>query len=80
MITIYASNDCIWCIRAKQLAEIFELEHEYKLVENYRAEFSSKFPDAEAVPQIVWDGVHFSGYQAFAQRVNEFINDGEKND
>jgi|TARA_B110000503_G_C7057129_1_gene374973 glutaredoxin len=79
MITIYGSNNCIWCLRAKQLAELFELEHEYKLVENYRAEFSSKFPDVGTIPQIVWDGIHLGGYDVFAKAVNEFIiNDGDK--
>lgn len=77
MITIYGSENCIWCLKAKQLAETFELEHEYKLVENYQAEFSSKFPSARTVPQIVWDDTHIGGYEMFAKTVNEFINEGE---
>jgi len=80
MITIYASDNCIWCLKAKQLAELFELEHEYKLIENYRAEFSSRFPDVRTVPQIVWDGVHLGGYEVFTEAVNEFVNNGVKND
>jgi glutaredoxin len=77
MITIYGSPNCIWCLRAKQLAETFELEHEYKSVEDYQAEFTSKFPAARTVPQIVWDGLHIGGYEMFSRAVNEFINDGE---
>jgi glutaredoxin len=77
VITIYGSENCIWCLRAKQLAETFELEHEYKSVELYQAEFSSKFPSARTVPQIVWGDTYIGGYEMFAKAVNEFINNGE---
>jgi glutaredoxin len=77
VITIYGSENCIWCLKAKQVAETFELKHEYKLVENCMAEFNSKFPDEYAVPQILWDNVHISGYEMFTKAVNEFIKNGE---
>jgi glutaredoxin len=77
MITIYGSDNCIWCLRAKQLAETLELDHEYKLVENWREEFTSKFPSARTVPQIVWDDAYIGGYEMFAKAVNEFIENGE---
>jgi glutaredoxin len=77
MITIYGSENCVWCLRAKQLAETFELEHEYKLVSDYQAEFSTKFPAARTVPQIVWDNTYIGGYEAFAKVVNEYVNEGE---
>lgn len=77
MILIYGSENCIWCLKAKQLCETFELDHEYKSIEIYHAEFSSKFPTAQTVPQIMWDNTHMSDYDIFAKAVNDYINEGE---
>jgi len=73
MITIYGSDDCIWCLKAKQLAEVFKLEHEYKSIGLCMEEFTSKFPSATVVPVIVWDGHYMSGYEEFANAVNLYL-------
>lgn len=78
MITIYGSPNCMFCLKAKQLAEMFELEHEYKYVSDHREEFMTNFPDAPGVPQIIWDGRKISGYANFAREVNDDINNGER--
>ena len=33
MIDIYGSSNCIWCLKAKQLCETMDLEHNYILVD-----------------------------------------------
>ena len=77
MITIYGSENCLHCLRAKQLVEVFQLEHEYKSVVHYREEFDRLFPGESAIPQIIWGKKRLTGYEEFAIMVNEYINNGE---
>jgi len=82
MIKIYGSSNCIWCLKAKQLCESMDLEHDYILVDDIGFdEFSKKFPNVRTVPQIMWGEEHVGGYQEFAVKVNDFITkESEEND
>ena len=75
MIKIYGSPNCIWCLKAKQLCETLELDHDYIEVDAIGfEEFSKRFPGMKTVPQIMWGDDHIGGYQEFAVRVNEYIS------
>ena len=84
MIKIYGSSNCIWCLKAKQLCETLELEHDYIKVEDIGfEEFAKKFSGMQTVPQIMWGEDHVGGYQEFAVKVNEYItkeSEGSHND
>lgn len=77
LITIYGSDNCLHCLRAKQLAEVFELTHVYKNAVDHREEFDREFPGEIAIPQIIWGKKHLTGYEEFAIMVNEYITNGE---
>ena len=75
MITIYGSEKCLQCLRAKQLAEIFELEHEFKStssMENYK-EFLRLTKHPTYVPQILWDGEMLLGYHRCSERIDNYM-------
>jgi len=64
-IVIYGKDGCVYCDMAYSLAEKKEAYISVKkLGKNYTVEeFTSKFPYARTVPQIVVDGEHIGGYQ-----------------
>ena len=82
MIKIYGSPNCIWCLKAKQLCETLELDHDYIEVDAIGfEEFSKRFPGMKTVPQIMCGEDHVGGYQEFAVKVNEYITkESEEND
>lgn len=75
MITIYGHPRCGWCIRAKRLADRYNLTYEWKDTddpENLNT-LKSKLPDAKTVPQIWWHDRHIGGYEDFAAEVENTI-------
>jgi len=79
MITIYGKSACPWCDRAKDLAERYELEYEYKSVDNetYLTELREVVPGAKTVPQIIWNGNVIGGYNDFATEIENTRNYGD---
>lgn len=77
MIIIYGRSNCLHCLRVKQLAEIFELEHEYKdtSIQENMDEFLSLTKYPTLIPQILWDGEMIRGYHGFSERVNNYIEE-----
>jgi len=77
MITIYGTDGCLACLKAKQCAEIFELEHEYISLARADIETKKKFYQIDThfgmVPQIVWGDDIIVGLADFEKRVNEFL-------
>ena len=71
MIKIYAGENCIWCKRAKALAEEYEIPYEYKIVSTQEdiQEFKSLFKNAKTVPQIIWNDKYVGGYQDLAAEI-----------
>jgi len=64
-ITIYGKDACVYCDMAISLAEKKGMYISVKkLDKNFTVEeFTSLFPFAKTVPQIVLNGEHIGGYQ-----------------
>lgn len=80
MVTIYGTPSCVWCERAKVLAESSGIKYQYIDVtssEETKNEFKEKFPGVMTVPQIVWYDRHIGGYTEFAREVEETRNYGD---
>lgn len=75
MITIYGMSNCLWCLKAKQMAELFELEYEYKTLSTIEAkkEYFARGGTHEGLPQVYWDGEMIVGYNNFTAKINEYI-------
>jgi glutaredoxin 1 len=81
MIKIYGRPNCGFCDRAKKLAQLHHLPHEYIDIQESAeaaAEFKNKFPDARSVPQIEWAGRHVGGYSEFHQEVENTRTYGQE--
>lgn len=80
MVTIYGTPGCVWCERAKVLAESSGIKYQYIDVassEETKNEFKERFPGVMTVPQIVWYDRHIGGYTEFAREVEETRNYGD---
>jgi glutaredoxin len=80
MIHIYGNSICIYCKRAKNLSEKYDLEYVWKDVdeEQYMNEFKINFPGVTTLPQITRYGKHIGGYDEFAQEIeNTMVNYGQ---
>jgi len=75
MITIYGNSVCMWCEKAKDLAERYGLEFEYRNVDEdrYMNEFKINFPSARTIPQIKWGNRYIGGYGEFAEEVENTL-------
>jgi len=77
MIVIYGGHNCGWCVRAKELAQKYELCYVYKEASEFKEEFKNKFPDAKTVPQILWHGKHIGGYDEFEKEIENTRSYGD---
>lgn len=75
MITIYGHPRCGWCIRAKRLAERYQLTYTWKDTDDSDnlAELKAKLPDTKTVPQIWWDDRYIGGYEQLASEIENTI-------
>ena len=81
MIKIYGWQGCVWCDRAKNLAQANNLPYEYvdiKASAEAAAEFQNKFPNDRSVPQIEWAGRHVGGYLNFQEEVENTRTYGQE--
>tara|TARA_Y100000004_G_C8869376_1_gene392576 strand:- start:742 stop:993 length:252 start_codon:yes stop_codon:yes gene_type:complete len=71
MIKIYASENCVWCKRARALAEQYKIPYEYKIIfsDEDKQEFKSLFNNAKTVPQIMWNDKYVGGYEELAAEI-----------
>lgn len=76
MVIIYGTEWCGYCIRAKKLVEQYQLDFEFRDVDNpeMKAQLTSMLPDYKTIPQIWWYGNHIGGYDNFAQEVENTRN------
>jgi glutaredoxin len=75
MIKIYGKPECAWCVKAKRLAERYQLKYEYIDVQ-YTAnlnELKEKLPNVSTLPQIWWHGNHIGGYEDFSREIENTI-------
>lgn len=81
MIVVYGTNNCLHCLRVKQLCESFAVDFVYKNVESdikVRKEFREKYPGVNVVPIIEWNDQVIYGYEEFCQVIeNTFNNYGK---
>lgn len=76
MITIYTMNGCVWCDRAKGLAEQYALPFVIKNISNnpeHLTELREEVGNVKTVPQIIWNGRHIGGYTEFASEIEQTI-------
>jgi glutaredoxin 3 len=75
MVEIYSKEDCIWCLRAKRLAERYALDYREIDVTDLPnlSELKSRVPDVKTVPQIFWHGRHIGGYEQFASEIENTL-------
>jgi glutaredoxin len=72
MVIIYGAEWCSYCIRAKKLVEQYQVDFEFRDVDNpeIKEQLRVMLPDYKTIPQIWWHGNHIGGY-------NEFVNELE---
>jgi len=70
-IEIYGKDNCAYCTKAINLAEIQSMDFTYKKldVDFNREEMMSMFPTARTFPQIKVDGNAIGGYEQFMEYV-----------
>lgn len=80
MIVIYGHERCVWCKKAKKLAEQYRLDFEYRdtdIDENLN-QLKKDLPDVKSVPQIWWDNRHIGGYEDFALEIENTRSFGQE--
>jgi len=58
------------------MCEAMQIEHEYLDIYNDSEAyilFKKLFPDAEGIPQILWEGEHIGGYVGLTRKIDKFI-------
>ena len=71
MIKIYGTEVCSFCLRAKRLAESYEMKYQWIDVHEKEGgdELKALLTDYKTVPQIFWHGNHIGGYEEFASEI-----------
>jgi glutaredoxin len=80
MIVIYGKNNCVWCDKAKEVANNFQLKYEYKNVDDnheFALEVYEKLPDLQTFPQIWWHEKHVGGCVDFLREIENTWNYGD---
>ena len=79
MIVIYGAEWCSWCLKAKELAEQYLLDFEFKDVDNNdtKQQLIDRMPSCKTIPQIWWHGHHIGGYEDFAREIENTRNYGQ---
>ena len=72
-IVIYGKENCKWCDLAKDLAEKYHYEVEYRGIENdeHRNSLLKRFPEVRTVPQIYSRNTLIGGYEHFEKWIRE---------
>jgi glutaredoxin len=75
MITIYGNDACVWCRKAKRLAEDYNLEHTWRNTDDQEVlnDLKIRLPNVKTIPQIWWDDTHVGGYQDLATTIQNTI-------
>lgn len=75
MIVIYGAEWCSWCIKAKKLAEQYQLDFIYKDVDDIevKQQLQEKLPDTKTIPQVFWHDRPIGGYEDFAREIENTL-------
>ena len=73
MYTIYSKQNCSFCMQAKQLLEMEQLQFEYLTLGTHYSlqEFMELFPNARTLPMIVKDGECIGGYNNLVEYLKQ---------
>jgi glutaredoxin len=78
MIIIYGASWCGWCQKAKALAEQYQLDFDYRDVDNKEIKEQLRVilpADApRTIPQIWWHGRHIGGHDDFVREIEETLS------
>lgn len=75
MVIMYGNRVCSFCIRAKALAEQYNLQYEWRNtdVDSTLNELKLKLPNVKTIPQIWWHGKYIGGYEDFVTEVQNAL-------
>ena len=73
MVHIFGTDNCSFCVKAKQLADQYNIKYQYYDAVENKQQFKELFPNAKTVPQITWNGRYIGGYNAFAEEIENTI-------
>ncbi len=75
MLIIYGHQRCGWCIKAKKLAQQYNISFDWKDTDNPEIlnDLKTKLPDVRTVPQIWWYTKHLGGYEDFVTELQNTI-------
>ena len=73
MYTIYSKPSCGYCLQAKQLLEMEQLQFEYKQLGTHYSldELMALSPDAKSFPQVFKDGVLVGGFNNLVEYLKQ---------
>lgn len=79
MVVIYGAEWCSYCLKAKALAEQYQIDFEFKNTDNadIKQQLKTLLPSVKTIPQIWWHGNHIGGYDDFAREIEETRNFGQ---
>jgi glutaredoxin 3 len=65
MITIYGNETCVYCRKAKALAESYGLKHEWRDTDDQSVlnDLKIRLPNVKTIPQIWWHDRHIGGHE-----------------
>ena len=73
MYTIYGKPNCSFCMQAKQLLEMKQLEFEYKQLGTHCSldELMTLAPNSKSFPQVFKDGVLIGGFSDLVEYLKQ---------
>ena len=70
-IQIWGTDNCSYCKKAKELLETHRFQYDYIDALDEHVKFSTLFPNATTVPQIIFRGEHVGGYDGLCKAFEE---------
>ena len=77
MIKIYGKPNCNWCVKARELLNMYNMQYVYLTVgeDVGITELLEMYPGTKTVPLIEVDGKKLGGYEELTRYVEETKND-----
>jgi len=77
MIKIYGKPNCNWCVKARELLNMYNMQYVYLTVgeDVGITELLEMYPGTKTVPLIEVDGKKLGGYEELTRYVEETQND-----
>lgn len=77
MIRVYGKHNCNWCVKARELLNMYRMQYEYIIVGEGIGitELLEMYPGTKTVPLIEVGGKKLGGYEELTRYVEETQND-----